>query len=33
VFDLTITDGRIVAVDLLLDPDVVAGLDVVLLDD
>jgi RNA polymerase sigma-70 factor (ECF subfamily) len=32
VFDLTIADGRIVAVDLILDPDVLGDLDVVLLD-
>jgi RNA polymerase sigma-70 factor (ECF subfamily) len=31
VFDLTIVDGRITAVELILDPDDVAGLDVVLL--
>jgi RNA polymerase sigma-70 factor, ECF subfamily len=33
VFDLTIVDGRVVAVDLILDPDHVSDLDVVLLDD
>jgi hypothetical protein len=33
VFDLTIADGRIVAIDLLLDPDVLDALDVVLLED
>ena len=33
VFDLTIIDGRIVAVELLLDPDNISELDVVLLDD
>jgi RNA polymerase sigma-70 factor (ECF subfamily) len=33
VFDLTIADGRIVAIDLILDADHVAGLDLVLLDD
>jgi RNA polymerase sigma factor (sigma-70 family) len=33
VFDLTISHGRIVAIDLLLDPDVLGDLDVVLLDD
>ena len=33
VFDLTIADGRIVAIDLLLDPDLLGHLDVVLLDD
>jgi RNA polymerase sigma factor (sigma-70 family) len=33
VFDLTIIDGRIVAVELLLDPDNINELDVVLLDD
>jgi RNA polymerase sigma factor (sigma-70 family) len=33
VFDLTIIDGRIVAVELLLDPDNISQLDVVLLDD
>jgi RNA polymerase sigma-70 factor (ECF subfamily) len=33
VFDLTFAEGRIVAVDLLLDPDVLDDLDVVLLDD
>jgi RNA polymerase sigma-70 factor (ECF subfamily) len=33
VFDLTIAGGRIVAVDVLLDPDVLDDLDVVLLDD
>lgn len=32
VFDLTIVDGRIVAVDLLSDPDLVATIDVELLD-
>ena len=32
VFDLTIADGKIVAVDLILDPDVLADLDVVLLE-
>jgi RNA polymerase sigma factor (sigma-70 family) len=33
VFDLRIADGRIVAVDLILDPEDVGALDVVLLDD
>ena len=33
VFDLTIADGRIVAIDLILDPDHVGDLDVVLLGD
>jgi RNA polymerase sigma-70 factor (ECF subfamily) len=33
VFDLTIVDGRIVAVELILDPDHINDLDVVLLDD
>ena len=33
VFDLTIVDGRIVAVELILDPDHINELDVVLLDD
>ena len=33
VFDLTIADGRIMAIEVLLDPDLVADLDVVLLED
>jgi RNA polymerase sigma factor (sigma-70 family) len=33
VFDLTIADGRITAIELILDPDAVAGLDVVVLAD
>lgn len=33
VFDLTIVGGRIVSIDLILDPDEVGALDVVLLDD
>jgi RNA polymerase sigma-70 factor, ECF subfamily len=33
VFDLTIVDGRVVAVDLILDPDYLRDLDVVLVDD
>jgi hypothetical protein len=32
VFDLTIVDGRIMAVELILDPDHINNLDVVLLD-